>query len=225
MTGRPAQNRTADAAKRKPKFRRRAEARPDDILDAALKLFSIKGFSPARMEDVAKEAGISKGAIYLYFPSKKALLEGLIRRAVVPVADSALQMIAAHRGDPRPVIRKFLTMVAGAIKGPDGFAVPKLVIREAAAVPEIARMYREEVIDKALPAMTGLIAQGVEGGYIRDVDPELTVRTVIGPLFMHVLLDEVFGIRPEDGLAIDRLVDNHLTILMAGLAPERNGAR
>ncbi|NRG16290.1 TetR/AcrR family transcriptional regulator [Rhizobiales bacterium] len=210
---------------RKPKFRRRAEARPDDILDAALKLFSLQGFMPTRMEDVAKEAGISKGAIYLYFPSKKALLEGLIRRAVVPVADSALEMIAAHRGDPLPVIRKFLTMVASAVKGPDGFAVPKLVIREAAAVPEIARMYREEVIDKALPAIAGLIAQGVEGGYIRNVDPELTVRTVVGPLFMHVLLDEVFGIRPDEGLAIDRLVDNHLTILMAGLAPETGGAR
>lgn len=224
MSETPADKRNSEAAKRKPKFRRRAEARPDDILDAALKLFSLQGFSHARMEDVAKEAGISKGAIYLYFPSKKALLEGLIRRAVVPVADSALEMIAAHRGDPRPVIRRFLMMVAGAIGGPDGFAVPKLVIREAVAAPEIARMYREEVIDKALPAMAGLIAQGVKGGYIRDVDPELTVRSVIGPLFMHVLLDEVFAVRPEDGLAIDRLVDNHLKILMAGLAPEAGDA-
>lgn len=225
MSEKPSEKGVGKPTRHTPKFRRRAEARPDDILDAALKLFSVRGFLPTRMEDVARQAGISKGAIYLYFPSKKALLEGLIRRAVVPVADSAIQMIAAHRGDPLPVIRNFLTMVANAVKGPEGFAVPKLVIREAVAVPEIARMYREEVIDKALPALAGLISQGVKSGHIREVDPELTVRTVIGPLFMHVLLDEVFGIRPDDGLAVDRLVDNHLKILMAGLAPERGGTR
>lgn len=61
-----------------PKFRRRAEARPDEVLDAALEQFMAKGFAATRVEDIAKAAGLSKGAVYLYFPSKQALLEGLV---------------------------------------------------------------------------------------------------------------------------------------------------
>lgn len=205
---------------RKPKFRRRAEARPDEVLDAALGLFTERGFTHTTVEQVAKRAGLSKGAVYLYFPSKKALLAGLVRRAIVPVADLALGVVADYRGDPRPVIRQLVTMLASKMADPKVFAVPKLVIREATGAPEIAQMYREEVLDRAMPALAGLIAQGVKGGYIREVDPELTIRSVLGPLMMHMLIAEVFSIQPAEGLAFDRLVENHLSILFAGLEPE-----
>lgn len=204
-----------------PKFRRRAAARPDEVLDAALALFTRQGFERTTVEEIARRAGLSKGAVYLYFPSKKALLQGLVRRAVVPVADDALAMLAQHRGDPRPVIRALLAMFAAKLGDGAALAVPKLVVREAASAPDIARMYREEILDRALPAMTALLAQGVAGGHIRAVDPEMTVRSIIGPLLAHVLLSEVFGIRHADGLAVGRLVENHLTILFAGLEPER----
>lgn len=206
------------------KFRRRAEARPDEILDAALALFSEQGFDGTRMEDVARRAGLSKGAVYLYFPSKKALLEGLVRRAVVPIADNALGALAHYRGDPRPAIRHTLTAIGQRLSDPGIAAVPKIVLREAITAPEIAHMYRDEVLDRAIPALTRLIAQGVEGGHLRPVDPEMTVRSIVGPVLVHVILAEVFDIRPADGLHLDRLIDNHLDILLAGLAPEAGGA-
>ncbi|MGB5557009.1 MAG: TetR/AcrR family transcriptional regulator [Paracoccaceae bacterium] len=203
----------------KPKFRRRAEARPDEVLDAAIQLFAQKGFAATTVEQIAKHAGLSKGAVYLYFPSKKALLEGLVHRAVTPIADMATGMITSYRGDPRPVIRQFLAMAVSNLGDRASFAVPKLVMREAVNAPEIAQMYRDEVLDRAIPALTALIAQGVEGGHIRAVDPEMTVRSVMGPILMHILLAEVFGIQPADGIALDRLIENHLTILFAGLEP------
>src|SRR5439155_9079413 len=73
------------AVRRTPKFRRRAEARPDEVLDAALDLFIENGFAATRVDDIAKRAGLSKGAVYLYFPSKEAIIEALVRRALVPV--------------------------------------------------------------------------------------------------------------------------------------------
>ncbi len=203
-----------------PKFRRRAEARPDEVLDAAIKLFAEKGYAATTVDQIAKHAGLSKGTVYLYFPSKKALLEGLVHRAVAPIADMAIGMISRYRGDPRPVIRQFIYTVAANFGDSHAFAVPKLVIREAVTAPEIAQLYRAEVIDRAIPALTALLAQGIEGGHIRAVDPELTVRSVMGPILMHVMLAEVFGVLPEGGLSMDRLIDNHLTILFAGLAPE-----
>ena len=72
-----------------------------------------------------------------------------------------------------------------------------------------------------IPALTALIAQGEAGGHIRPVDPDLTVRSVISPLMLHLMLAQVFGIAGGGDLALDRLVENHLTILNAGLAPEK----
>lgn len=206
--------------KKEPKFRRRAEARPDEVLDAALALFARQGFAHTTVEQVARAAGLSKAAVYLYFPSKKALLAGLVRRAVKPVAEAALGQMAEYRGDPRPVIAMALRMVVGRLSDPAALAVPGIILREAAVAPELAQVYREEVLDRVLPALRALLAQGVAGGHIRAVDPDLTVRSIMGPVLAHLLLAEVFGISPQGGLAMERLVENHLSILFKGLEPE-----
>ncbi len=203
-----------------PKFRRRAEARPEEVLDAALALFVERGYTHTTVDQIARSAGISKGAVYLYFPSKKALLEGLVRRAIGPVAAFAQGLIGGAQGDPRPLIARFLRMIATALSDPHTLSVPKLVIREAMAAPEIAKLYHDEVLASSIPAMQRLIAAGVAGGYIRPIDPEMAVRCVVGPLVAHILLSEVFGVTPADGLAIDRLIETHLAILLAGLDPE-----
>ena len=208
---------------RGPKFRRRAEARPDEVLDAALELFMEKGFAATRVDDIAKRAGLSKGTVYLNFASKEAVLEGLVRRAIIPVADSALEALKNYDGDPRLVIGTVIRMAAHRFADPRIVAIPRVVFREVLGFPHLAEMYRSEVLDKVLPVVAGLIRRGVEQGYLRPVDPELTVRSIIGPLMLHLVLAEVFGIHPEGGLQFDKLVDNHLSILFDGLsapAPE-----
>lgn len=205
-------------AQRSPKFRRRAEARPDEVLDAALELFIEKGFAATRVEDIAKRAGLSKGTVYLYFASKQALLEGLVRRAIIPIADTALATLHDFEGDPRIVLSLVLKMLAGRIADPRVMAMPKLIFREAMGFPELATMYRKEVLDRVIPAVEGLLRKGIEQGYLRQVDPSLTIRSIIGPLMLHVAMAEIFGITPEGGLHMDKLVDNHLTILFDGLS-------
>ena len=201
-------------AERVPKFRRRAAARPDEVLDAALTLFAAKGFAQTSVEEVARAAGLSKAAVYLYFPSKKALLAGLVRRAVAPVAEMAL---GSGEGEPMSVITGLLRAAAGRMATPGVMAVPALVMREAAVAPEIAQVYREEVLDRVLPALRQIIARGVASGQFRPVDPDLTIRSVIGPVLSHMLLAQVFGILPEGGLRLEALVENHIAILQAGL--------
>ena len=214
-----------DAAQRGPKFRRRAEARPDEVLDAALELFIEKGFAATRVEDISTRAGLSKGAIYLYFPSKEAILEGLVKRALLPIADSALGMLRNHAGDPRPVISAALKLVGGRLSDPKTIAIPRLMIREIINFPTFAQIYRREVLDRVIPAVQRLIQHGIEEGYFRPVDPELTLRSIIGPLVLHMLIAEIFGITPAGGLEIDRLIDNHLTILFDGLSAPKSDRR
>ena len=213
------------AVERGPKFRRRAQARPDEVLDAALVLFIERGFAATRVEDIATQAGLSKGAVYLYFPSKEAILEGLVKRAVLPVANSALGVIQNYSGDPRPVIATALKLVAGRLADPKLIAIPRLLIREMINFPELAEMYRREVIDRVVPAIETLVRNGMRDGYFRPLDAEMTLRSIIGPIIAHVLIAELFGIRPPGGLEIDRLVDNHLAILFDGLSAPRSDQR
>jgi AcrR family transcriptional regulator len=213
------------AEPRGPKFRRRAEARPDEVLDAALELFVEKGFAQTRVEDIAARAGLSKGAVYLYFPSKEAILEGLVRRAIVPIANSALGFLENFTGDPRIVITTVMKMIAGRLHDPKLVAIPRLLIREMIHFPEFAQMYRREVLDRVIPKVAQLIRNGVAEGYFRPVDPELTIRSIIGPIALHMLMAEVFGITPADGLAIDRFIENHLTILFDGLSAPKSDKR
>jgi AcrR family transcriptional regulator len=203
---------------RVPKFRRRAEARPDEVLDAALELFVEKGFAATRVEDIATRAGLSKGAVYLYFPSKEAILEGLVKRAVLPIANNALGLFENYAGDPRLIISTALKMVAGRLADPKISAIPRLLIREMIHFPEFAQMYRREVLDRVIPVVRRLIANGIHEGYLRPVDPDLTVRSIVGPIVLHMLMAEIFGMLPEGGLSINRLIDNHLSILFDGLS-------
>ena len=200
-----------------PKFRRRAEARPDEVLDAALALFLERGFAATKVEDVAKRAGVSKGLVYLYFPSKEALVEGIVLRAVTPVAEKAIAEVS-HVGHPRIAISAVMRFLVMRLSDPQVMAVPRLIMREVAQFPHIAEMYRREVLDRVIPVLRGLLKRGMDEGYLRPHDPDLTLRTVVGAILVHVLLAEIFGIQPEDGLALDRLVENHLSILFDGLS-------
>jgi AcrR family transcriptional regulator len=207
-----------EEAARGPKFRRRAEARPDEVLDAALDLFIEKGFAATRVEDIAKRAGLSKGAVYLYFPSKEKILEGIVRRAIIPIAEHALGFAKSFEGDPRLVITMVMKLLATKLNEPRILAIPKLIFREVIGFPELAQMYRREVLDQVIPVVEGLIRKGIDQGYLRPVDPELTIRSIIGPVMLHVALAEIFGIEPKGGFGIDKLIENHLTILFDGLS-------
>lgn len=209
---------TDQPTRRIPKFRRRAEARPEEVLDAALDLFIEQGFAKTRVEDIAKRAGLSKGAVYLYFPSKEQILEALVKRALTPIAENVFWAISEVRGDPRPTMKTVLRMLAGRLNDPRTLAIPKLILREVIGFPELARMYRREVLDRVLPLVEATLARGIEEGYFRPVDPHLTIRSIIGPMMLHVVLAEVFGIMPEGGIGFDQLVENHITILFDGLS-------
>lgn len=202
----------------RPRFRRRAQDRPDEILDAALRLFTAQGFAATKVDDVAAAAGLSKGAVYLYFPSKEALLEALVRRAVGPVADLAVARLTDRSDHPRDTVARVLHAVAAGMADERVVAVPLLILREAPALPRIAEVYRDAILSRVIPALSALVADGVARGLLRPVDPDLAVRTLVGPLIVHVLLARVFGIAPEGGLALDRLIETHLSIVFDGLS-------
>jgi AcrR family transcriptional regulator len=205
-------------AKPEPRWRRRAEARPEEILEAALAEFTERGFEAARMEDIGKRAGLSKAGVYLYFPSKVALLEALIEARVSPLAAQAQTLAEAGEDDPLGALKLLARVAAHRISDPNVFAVPRLVIGLSGRFPEIAHYYRTHVVEKARGALEALLEAGMAKGQFRRVDVGAAVRAFIGPMFfeamwMHVLRGESALKDPE------KLIEQHFDILLSGLEP------
>lgn len=199
-----------------PRWKRRAEARPEEILDAALNEFTTRGFEAARMEDIAKAAGISKAAVYLYFPSKMALLEALIEAKVAPLAHQVRQLSEAGRATPMQALRNLATLAVHRIADPAIFAVPRLVLGLAGRFPDIAEYYRTHVVEHARAALEALVRAGIAQGVFRDVDPRAATRAMIGPLFFEALWTHV--LRGESALDDpQKLIEQHFDILLNGL--------
>jgi AcrR family transcriptional regulator len=200
------------------KWRRRAEARPDEILDAALAEFTERGFDAARMEDVARRAGLSKAGVYLYFPSKDALLKALIEAKVAPLAQQVEAIARAGEADPLAALRILAAAAAVRVADPKLFAVPRLVIGLSGRFPEIADYYRTHVVEIARGALEHLIEAAMAKGALRRVDPRAVARAFIGPLFFEAMWTHV--LRGESALAApEKLIDSHLDILLNGLEP------
>ena len=201
---------------------RRPEARPDEILDAALEVFSDKGFSQARVDDVAKAAGLSKGAIYLYFDSKEALLEALIARSAGRVAGDAAGMIeAAAETDPVGTLRAVIAAAARALADPKIAAAPRLVLSDGHRFPRIAAYYRKNVVNVGLKAVERLVAAGVRQGVFRDVDPQIVGRCLIGPMLANMILSFLLPDPDQPALSPEDLSEKLAALLLAGLATKQ----
>jgi len=197
--------------------KRRPDDRPREILEAALDLFSEKGFSATRLEDVASRAGLSKAAIYLYFKDKTSLLKAVVESVASPNLALASNMVAAHRGPVVPLLQQLLGFMAGRMRETRLPDLIKLIIGESRAHPELGRFYLENVIGKALPLFESLIQRGIASGEFRAVDPRLTVKCLIGPMLLGAIWKSVFEPIGAEPLDIEALARHQGDLIVAAL--------
>src|SRR5690348_13556083 len=114
------------------RWTRRKQARPGEILEAALKVFAEKGFAAARMDDIARRAGVTKGTIYLYFENKEAVFKQLVREAVGNTIATVTADVATYEGSARFLLRMVLTTMGTMLIDSDKVVLPKIVIAESA---------------------------------------------------------------------------------------------
>ena len=208
---------------RQPKFQRRAEDRPREICSAALEVFAEKGFAAAKLDEIARRAGVSKGTLYLYFKDKEELFRSVVRDTVAPNIDAVKQAVAAADLPFADLVRMFLARFADvATRLPVG-AVAKMVIGESRNFPELAKVWHDQVAGPALAMMAGLIERAQQKGEVRSGDPRLHAFSLMGPMLMGVLYRET--LQPAGGAPIDieALARQHAETVLAGLLTE--GAR
>ncbi|MDC7683724.1 TetR/AcrR family transcriptional regulator [Asticcacaulis sp. BYS171W] len=177
---------------RKPR-RLSPDIRRDALLDAAYAQFNRHGYTDARMDEVAKSAGVSKGTIYLYFPTKEALFEALLRRDVVPRLERILFILRHYNAPLSWLLYRVAGFAGGKIDSDTLPVYPKLLVREAARFPELARFYHEEVIGVVLDALSGLFGRAMARGEIRQGDPAMAAHLFLAPFVKAMLWHFTFG--------------------------------
>lgn len=194
-----------------PRWRRRKDARPQEIVAAAMEVFAERGFAAARLEEVAARAGVSKGTLYLYFPSKDELFKAVIRAAILPNLQQAEALVAAAGGPCFPVLERLLRMVARLIATTRMAVIPRLVIAEAGNFPELAAFYHREVIRRGFGVLAALLRRGIDNGEFRPVPVDPTVRLIVAPLLMSAVWRTSFdGVDGEPPLDVTALVETHI---------------
>src|SRR5260370_865691 len=129
----------------KPRWQRRKEARPVEIVAAALQVFADHGFATSTLEEVARRAGVTKGTVYLYFDSKEALLKSVVRETIVPAIAQGEALAQSFRGSARELLTQIIRDFWQFLCETPASALPKLMVAEAANFPELARFYHHEV--------------------------------------------------------------------------------
>ena len=172
---------------KQPRWQRRAEDRPREICAAALEVFAEKGFAAARLDEIARCAGVSKGTLYLYFKDKEDLFRAVVRDAIVPNVAAITEAISTMRAPFADVVRMFLAGFAEREARLPLGAVAKMVIGESRNFPELARVWHDEVASKAIGGLAAFVKGAQERGEVRAGDPRLYAFSLMGPMVLGAL--------------------------------------
>lgn len=170
-----------------PRWRRLPEERPRQILQAALAVFGERGLGAARLEDIAKRAGLSKGTIYLYFSNKEELFREVIRDTVITQLEAGERMVGSTTTTVTETLTEFMRSYWAFIRSDEFAPIFRLIHAEIHNFPDLARFYADEVVARGHRLVAGIIQRGIASGEFRQVDPAVAARMLTAPFVMHGL--------------------------------------
>lgn len=200
-----------------PKWRRRKEERPGEIVAAALESFAAHGFANTRLEDVAARAGVSKGTVYLYFSGKEDLFKAVVRETLLPNIAFAEEQLTHAEGTAVELLERFLRRVASLLTQTNLGAIPKLIFAEAGAFPELAKFFAEEVGLRAMRMFGALLERGAKEHELRPLDPALMAPAIMGPLLLLSLWKNSLEPHVDTKIDPEAFIDTYLDVLLNGL--------
>jgi len=201
-----------------PIRKRRKEARPAELLAAALDLFVARGFAATRLEDVAAQAGVSKGTLYLYFENKEALFKAVIREGIVPVLVENEEIAARHDGSTFALLKKLLDNWWTKIGLTAYAGIPKLMVAEATNFPDVAQFYYEQVISRGRALLGTALRRGMECGEFRTLEVEVAIDVIIAPVLMLLIWKHSLGCCAGCEHDPQQYLQLHMDLLQQGLS-------
>lgn len=226
LIGAPSGGRSADepaGAKRE----RRKEARPGELLDAALDLFVEKGFAATRAEEVAARAGVSKGTLFLYFPSKEELFKAVVRENISGRFTEWNQEFETFEGTAADMVRYCMKVWWERIGATRASGITKLMISEARNFPELAAFYQQEVIRPGTELIRRMLQRGMAAGEFRELDLDYAVYSIVAPMIFLIMMKHSLGVcAPQDyPLDPERYLASQAETILKGICCRREDER
>ena len=203
------------------RWQRRKEERPSDIVAAALTVFAEKGFAGAKMDDIAARAGLSKGAVYLYFTTKEDVFRAVVEQAVVPNIDALGKTLLALDMSFPDRVRSLLPRLGEVLTTARIGAVAKMVLGESRNFPELAKVWHDNVIARGITLLCQIVEQAQKKDEVRPGDPRIHAFSIMGPMMIGTLWRETFT--PVGGAEIDlvAVATQHAETVLEGLVPRK----
>lgn len=165
-----------------PRHSRRKEARPGELLQAALELFLEKGYAATRVEAVAARAGVSKGTLFLYFPSKQELFQAVVRQNISDSYVGWRLELEQFQGSSAALLCRAMQVWWQQIAGTSALRITRLIWAEAAHFPELAAFYRQEVDAPGHAMLQQILQRGMDSGEFRPQPLAEALYLVLTPM-------------------------------------------
>ena len=205
-----------------PKWTRKPKARPEEVLEAALDLFARNGFAATRMEDIAQAAGLSKAAIYLYFPSKDDVFKALIETRIVKLRSDIVGVARAMKDDPIAGLRQVVRLWAASNADSRMVAIPRIVLSESARFPELAEFYHRVIISQTQSVLIELLEAGVAQGIFRAINAKVAARALVAPMLFEMLRRQAF-VGDGDDMSLSQLSEIFFDLFVSGITSSNVG--
>lgn len=198
---------------------RRKDARPGELLQAALDLFIEKGYAATRVEDIARHAQVSKGTLFLYFPSKEELFKAVVRENIGSWLGEWGQELAQYKGPTTELVRLISRRWWERVGETQAGDIAKLVMCEASHFPEIAAFYEHEVIRPGRALVRRILQRGIDRGEFIPVDLDYAIYDFIAPMMFMTTWARAFGRCVPDDQPIDPklFLEHHTELVLKGL--------
>jgi AcrR family transcriptional regulator len=198
---------------------RRKDARPHELLDAALSLFVEKGFAATRSEEVARRAGVSKGTLYLYYPSKEELFKAVVRQSLTPIIARGADIVGSYAGSTPELLVRLMVTWWDSVGATRASGIFKLVLAEACNFPELTQFYVNEVVIPTRQLLVRALQRGIDRGEFRPLNVDEVAHALIAPVQYLVLHQHSIGACGfhEVDLAPDSFMRTQIDLLLHGL--------
>ena len=202
------------------KRERRKEARPGELLDAALDLFVEKGFAATRAEEVAARAGVSKGTLFLYFQSKEELFKAVVRENISGRFTEWNAEFEEFDGDSAAMLTYCMNAWWERVGATKASGITKLMMSEAKNFPDLADFYQHEVIQPGQTLIRRILQRGMDRGEFRQLDLDYAVYSVIAPMIYLVLAKHSMNVcmRADQLIEPGKYIASQLATLLYGMS-------
>ncbi len=199
------------------KWQRRRDARPKELISAALELFAQRGFAATRLEEVAAKAGVSKATVYLYFKNKEDLFEAVVREFVTGNLDQAEELVKVFHGPTADLLRTMVAFFEHRLEGPMPVLF-KLMVAESGNFPKLAQLWADLGPRRGLALIQRILQRGIDRKELRPFATQHVAPLVVAPIFILALWKQVLAPHTDFRLEPHEILAEHVETLIRGLA-------